>query len=526
MPLTQPDLSVLSGNSAAGPKADSIAPPPVRWKSRILLPGIVLTAFIGLLLYSARDAILPATTVHVVPVVATIAGGGSGTVSFQSAGWIEPDPHVVHVSALADGIVKEVPVLEGQQVKAGDVVVRMVDDDAKLAVARADADLKQREAEVQTAQAALTAAQRDWDNPIDRTRALAQAENALLENKAELTRLQSEIEVEQARAEELQEELKRNISAGTAIPEFQTTQVRLKLKTQTAILELARSRAPVLAAQIRQKEADLVAARENLRLRIIEAKALEDAKAMVARSNAMVLTATAMRDEARLRLDRMTLRAPVDGTVMHRRTQPGSKLMLAMDDEHSAQAVGLYDPNKLQVRVDVPLAEAANVSVGQRAQVTVEVLRDKVFEGIVTRIMNEADIQKNTLQVKVHIDNPASQIKPEMLARVQFLAVNSDKENRGSLRAFAPENALKAEAGGGASAWVVDKGRGVAMHRMVSLGTNKRDGWIDVTAGLQPGDSVIVGDTSGLSEGQRVKTIEDATPSPNPTPGAEHHGTH
>ena len=36
----------------------------------------------------------------------------------------------------------------------------------------------------------------------------------------------------------------------------------------------------------------------------------------------------------------------------------------------------------------------------------------------------QADIQKNTLQVKVAIDHPPPQIKPEMLARVTFLAAN------------------------------------------------------------------------------------------------------
>jgi hypothetical protein len=96
--------------------------------------------------------------------------------------------------------------------------------------------------------------------------------------------------------------------------------------------------------------------------------------------------------------------------------------MAAMDDPHSNHVVHLYDPAHLQVRVDVPLAEASRVGIGHKARIVVEVLPDRVFQGEVTRIVNEADLQKNTLQVKVRILDPVPELKPEMLARAQFLA--------------------------------------------------------------------------------------------------------
>ena len=66
----------------------------------------------------------------------------------------------------------------------------------------------------------------------------------------------------------------------------------------------------------------------------------------------------------------------------------------------------LYDPKRLQVRVDVPLADAAKVRVGQQAKVVVGVLPDRTFDGEVTRVVHEADIQRNTLQVKVAHHRP------------------------------------------------------------------------------------------------------------------------
>ena len=50
----------------------------------------------------------------------------------EAAGWLEADPFPIYVPALAPGIVKEVLVLEGEPVEAGQVVVRMIDDDARL----------------------------------------------------------------------------------------------------------------------------------------------------------------------------------------------------------------------------------------------------------------------------------------------------------------------------------------------------------------------------------------------------------
>jgi RND family efflux transporter MFP subunit len=262
----------------------------------------------------------------------------------------------------------------------------------------------------------------------------------------------------------------------------------------------------MLEAKAKRLEAELVAAKENLRLRIMETRALEGAKAKYNEAHAML-------QEAELRLNRMQVVSPMDGIVMRRLASPGAKLMLNSDMEQSAQAVRLYDPKHLQVRVDVPLADAAKVGVGQQAIAAVDVLADRTFKGKVTRIVHEADIQKNTLQVKVAIEDPAPELKPEMLARVKFLAAATTQKGGSDARqrVFAPQRLIKSEHAGHTVAWVVDQGRGVAVMKTVTLGSGKTDGWVEVAEGLQPGDRLISGDTSGLSDGQRVKvTGEDA----------------
>ena len=507
--LSKPaDLRLLSRGSAAAPQPSdaprAIPPPRFNWRTRLALPIGLLAALAVLLGYTARDALLPATTVEVVPVVVKSTTESSAASVVQAAGWVEADPYPIGVAALTDGIVKDVFVLEGQAVKAGQVVVKLVDDDAKLELARGEAELAEK-------QAALDAAQRHWDNPVERTRAVASAEGMVAEVQAELLKNDAEIEAEVARADELAAKVTRSKQAfeNNAATELEFIEADLQHKAQRATLQAARARKPVLEAQLKQRQAELDAARKNLELRIEETQALALAKASVA-------LAAARRDEAKLKLDRTEVRSPADGVVMNRFAEPGAKMVMGMDDAHSSHAVRLYDPQRLQVRVDVPLADAAKVGVGQAAKIVVGVLPDKQFDGVVTRVVNEADVQKNTLQVKVAITNPTSELKPEMLARVKFLApaeqsgtsgTSATRTARTAQVVFAPEELIRRTDNGGAMACVVDPRRNVAVHREVKLGEGRQDGWVAIASGLNPGD-LIIAKPSDLKSGTKVKVAE------------------
>lgn len=511
MDSQQSDLSVLSRSRERS--ASVVLPMPAsRWRTQVLLPACILIAFAALAGYALRGALWPAKTVRVVPVVSKEGGESSGALMFQAAGWVEPDPYPTHISALTDGVVKEVLVLEGQQVKAGDVVARLIDDEAQLAVKLADAELHHKRGHLSIMQATHYAARSDWDHPIERERAVATAEATHAEASAELARSTSEVSVEDGRLKELQEQLRREDLAAEvqAIPEIQRTQTRLKVNTQRAMVEFIRARVPVLVAKVRHAQAEVTAARENLRLRIAEKRALEESEAGVCEAEGQVQMMSIAAQQARLRLARTEVRSPVDGVVMQRLIEPGGKLMAVMDDKGSSQVARLYDPKKLQVRADVPLSEAARVGVGQEVRVTVEILRDKVFKGKVTRIANEADIQKNTLQVKIALLDPLPELKPEMLARAQFVSSDTGSKNTvAKYRLFVVEDAIQ-KSGDRGSVWIVDKGRGVATRREVTLGASREKGWQEVSQGLQLGDVVIVGDTSNLNEGQAVRIIEEA----------------
>jgi len=485
---------------------ESIPLPARKWFSRTILPVTIVVVALALLSFAARHSLSPALEVQVVRVVTKPVTGASGAVTVQAPGWVEADPFPIYVPALSPGVVEEVLVLEGQRVQAGQIVVRMISDDARLALEAAQARLADRRAQLSKAEAVLRAARSDWDHPIERDRAVAAGQAVLEQTSAERAQLDAKIAVQEAKLAELQDNHRRLEALGPdAASRSQVVQAALRRDAQSATLEVTRQNKGILDARVVEAQANLVAAREHRRLRIAERQALEVAIAEVETLQAQGVQAQVEVAQAQLRLDRMEVRSPVAGVVMTRLAVPGSKLMLDMDSKLSANAMHLYDPNKLQVRVDVPLADAAQVGIDQQAEVTVDVLPDTRFAGHVTRIVHEADIQKNTLQVKVAIRDPIPQLKPEMLARVRFLAGGpTDGGKESALRAFVPERLLREQTGTSATLWLVTATHR-ATRRSITLGTNRQAGWIEVVSGINPGDVLIADPPEALKEGQRVR---------------------
>ena len=148
----------------------------------------------------------------------------------------------------------------------------------------------------------------------------------LAESKADYLRYEAEAAMQKARADELKDQLQRDESLADvkAVSEGQRVQMRLRLKAQEAQIASAEQSLAAYGAKIKQQEAELLAARDNLRLRIADAKELESSKALLQQAHAALAMALAAREEAQLRLQRMEIRAASSGVVMERLTEPGS----------------------------------------------------------------------------------------------------------------------------------------------------------------------------------------------------------
>lgn len=509
------NLTILSARPASGDRDDrapAVPRPGFNWKTRLLVPAVVLGGFFLLLGMTGFEELVPRRAVEVSPVILKSLDGKSSTaVTVQAAGWVEAYPYKSFVTALTNGIVREVLVLEGETVEQGQVVARLVDEDAKLAVDRARARVRELEAALAEAEAERKAAKTDWENPIDRRQAVQVAKALLAESRANHKQISSEIEMEEADLEHIKSQFERGetLHGSGAMSEQEFVRLRSEYTAQKARIAALRNRLAATKELIIRREAELRAAKEHMELRTAERLRVERAEAATAKAEAALRSAKTALAEAELRLKRMEIKSPLSGVVMSRLTEPGSKVVVMSDNPLSAKVLSLYDPKRLQVRVDVPLADAAEVSVGQEAEVVVEVLPDKTFSGTVTRVLHEADIQKNTLEVKVSVDDPDPKLRPEMLARVKFLAKREPADEEHSRRVFVPKGAIHGT-GSNAVAWVVRDFNGeqaTVSRRSISPGRTESEGWTDVLEGLHPGDLVVTGSVSGLADGDPVNVL-------------------
>jgi HlyD family secretion protein len=487
--------------------------------ARFVLPGGVLLGFVALLGWAARDSLMPARPVTVVPVLA--ASGDTqeraGEPLFQSAGWIEPRPTHVVVTALAEGVVEQLLVVEGQEVRAGEVVARLIDAEARLALSAAEAEQRYCEAECAAAHAVLDAARINLAQPVHLQATLAEAEAMLAKTETELASLPFQTRAAQARRKLSQLEwdnLQRAASTG-AVPDTRLRQAESELETAKASAEELKAREP------RSKnEADALshkrdALRKRLELKTDETRALAESEAGVQLMHSKLDKAKVAVEAARLRLDRMTVRAPRSGRVLALVARPGMRLMgLAQGSyQESSTIVTLYDPASLQVRADVRFEKVPQVRTGQPARIESPAAPGGALEGEVLFATAISDIQKNTLQVKVAIKSPPPTLKPDMLVQVTFLAPPNAGEiasPAATPRFLVPRSRVET-ADGGSYVWLADQAAGVARRRAVKLGSLAGD-LVTVVEGLIASDKAIVSGRDGIRDGQRIRvTGEDAS---------------
>lgn len=352
----------------------------------------------------------------------------TNTQPIQAPGWIEADPFAVACSSLTDGVIDRILVLEGDVVTEGQTVATLIADDARLALARAESSLQAASADVLRARAERDAAAADYEQAIEPQLRAAIAAAMVEEAAGELARHPKQVAGAEATLRQLEVELEQVIMSSQvrAATELEVVIATQRAEAQRQLVAALRAESAMLSARLNQAIAERTAANRRLELRIDDRRRLAAAEADLASAESRQTLAQAQRDEANLALQRTTIRSPITGVVQHRYVRPGDKVTLTSDDPHGAHILLLYNPRKLQARVDVPLADAAHLRVGQRTEITVEVLPDRVFTGTLTRITHQADIQRNTLQVKVALHDPSPILRPEMLARVRFLPHNSN----------------------------------------------------------------------------------------------------
>jgi len=481
--------------------------------TRYFLPLGLIFGFLSLLVWASWDLLLPPRDVTVMPVIATTAEvQEEGTPLFQAAGWIEPRPTPIRVAALAPGVVEKLNVVEDDLVKQGDPIAELIKDDAQFSHQRALADLNLRKAELEATQANYTAAKTRFTQPVHLEAALREAEALLAKIETQVDNLPFELQRAVAEEESARIDYEGKADSVGVVAGNLIDIAKSKWESSKALVQELKGRKASYEKEQQALSSRRDALKTQLELLADETNARDTALADVKAAEARVQQAEVVVAEAKLRLERMTITAPVDGRIFRLIAHPGARIgsgMTQMEGHDGSTIVTMYRPSMLQIRVDVRFEDIPKVSLNQPVEIDNPALSAPLI-GNVLFISSEADIQKNTLQVKVAIPDPPAVFKPEMLVDVTFQAppnpVDIKKDDAGvklQQKLYVPER-LVIQNDVGACIWTADQSAGVAVQTKVETGATSGNGLIEIKKGLSVTSRLIVSGADDLRAGQRI----------------------
>jgi HlyD family secretion protein len=149
----------------------------------------------------------------------------------------------------------------------------------------------------------------------------------------------------------------------------------------------------------------------------VDAAKLKQARAQVMQSQASL-------KQLEEQLGYTTIVAPMDGVILSRDVEIGDAVSSILVLGSTATLVMTEgDTTEVYVQGKVDEADIAHVYMNQPARIKVESLRDRTFKGNVTKI-SPMGVEKDnvtTFEVRVSIDNPGGELKANMTANAEIL---------------------------------------------------------------------------------------------------------
>jgi RND family efflux transporter MFP subunit len=438
------DLEGLRIDRSAVAVSDGPAP----WAKSVIIGGIVVVVLLGIATLAYRFLFASAPVVEVVR--ATAEGGNvGGSVVLTATGYVIPH-HRIEANSKVTGRVAWIGVEKGDQVKEGQVLVRLEDQEFK-------AQYDQARGAADSARAQLEQLEHG-----SRPEEVEQAANNLSEARA--TEANDKINLDRTKNLFDQGVVSKQ-ALDDASAKYEASQQRVHSLEQSHTLAKIGPRAEEIA---RAKGA------------------LTQAEGQAAYQKSL--------------LDATVIRAPITGTILERSVEKG-ELLTGQFASAARPVFALADLNDIQADLDISQDDFAKLTPRQKAIVTVDAFPDLKWEGAIAEVSPEANRQKATIEVKVQILNPDSHLRPEMNTTVRFVA----DENRGpttqqSLGAVVPSAAIR-DADGNKYVFIVFQGK--AMKRDVKVLSQRSAGAL--VSGLNGGESVITTAPEGLKHGDKIK---------------------
>lgn len=208
-------------------------------------------------------------------------------------------------------------------------------------------------------------------------------------------------------------------------------------------------------------------------------------------ATAAYLQSQAVVAERRVTLDKMTVRAPFDGTVGFRSVSLGDYVGPGQD------LVNLVALDDLKVDFALPDKDMARLTVGQPIHITTDSFPGESFDGVVTAINPQVGEGGRQVMLRGRVPNKDRRLKPGMFVRV---AVDIQRFEGAVV---VPEEAIVPQ---GTTQFIYTIQDGKAVLNPATLGL-RQDGWVQVLSSLPLGGQVITSGHMKLRPGAPVQVV-------------------
>jgi RND family efflux transporter MFP subunit len=273
-------------------------------------------------------------------------------------------------------------------------------------------------------------------------------------------------------------------------------------------------------AQVTQNEANIEQARANAELAVVtnkrtstlvtqgwQTKQQGDVDRLTAKSQQSALGVAqanlGVQKAAVARLEELTgferVVAPFNGVITSRNIDAGN--LVTADASTGTPMFSIDRTEVLRVQVFVPQDSVFAIKDGDEAQVLVPELPGRIFKGKIARNAGSLQPGTRTLLIEVDVNNPDAALRAGIYCTVRFSIPRQEPV------IIIPSQAVIFDSNG-LSAAVYDNGTARLRH----LNLLRDDGaQVEVRAGLNPGDRIILNPPVGVRDGMPVGSLEDSS---------------
>ncbi|HSH85717.1 MAG TPA: efflux RND transporter periplasmic adaptor subunit [Methylophilus sp.] len=278
------------------------------------------------------------------------------------------------------------------------------------------------------------------------------------------------------------------VKKGQLIARLDPNDTRLNAQAANAEVQTAQANLALAKSELARRE-------QLYQKQFISKSALESYETQVKTSQARLAQAQSQAAVSQHQTAYAQLLADRAGAVGMIQAEPGQVVA-------AGQTVAqIYDLQTLEIQISVPETTIDTLKIGDAAEVRLNESA-QTYSGRIREISPAANSQTHAFDLRIQLINIDQRIKLGMTANVTFSQPDTAQ------RMFAPATAVT-QHGQQTAVWVIDHQQQVHL-RPVTTGPLNEQG-IEITSGLQAGETIATIGVHTLTEGMQVKAV---TPGP------------